>query len=151
TLATVNMDLSAYSSATLTYLVQAGGHEDLPEADDDLLIEYRNASGDWITLRNEDVAATPANLFALRVISLPPAAFHASFGFRFNAHASDNSGTFGTNAQDDWFIDNVSLVGNRPPTVKISGPTGNVTSSTNPTFAWSISDPDGNLSSANVT
>ena len=38
-------DFSDYVSATLSYQIQAGGHENAPEPEDTLLVEYLNCSG----------------------------------------------------------------------------------------------------------
>lgn len=153
------IDLHTYTSGAIVYYVQAGGGGNMPTDDssevDLLKIQYRDASGTWNSLRSErssHFASTSA--WHLHRVDLPPSAFHATFALRFDATDSDwvpLSGFSIGKPLDDWFVDNVRLYANQPPTISLSGPTGNATSSTNPTFSWSISDADSNLTSATVT
>ena len=139
------IDLSDYVSATLSYQIQAGGHENAPEPEDTLLVEYLNSSGNWWTY----ITWTPGSGSGLlewvpHTVSLPWDAFHSNFAFRFNASNSDTSSSiFGTTANDDWFIDSVKLVGNRRPTAGTSGDSGNVNDGGTYTLNWTASDPDG--------
>ncbi|MEX0778069.1 MAG: Ig-like domain-containing protein [Phycisphaeraceae bacterium] len=97
------IDLSHFSSATLTYAWQQRGGGEEPDPGEDLVLEYSVSPGLWIELdRQLGSTASNAAAFATQVIALPAQALAASFSFRFRNTAS--TGNF-----DDWFVDDIVL------------------------------------------
>src|SRR6185503_10328844 len=79
------------------------------ESGDDLVVEYINSSGQWTEIQRQ-FGNGPAmtNYAAATTINFPADARHANFRFRFRAISNQNG-------LDDWFVDNVNLVGLLPP------------------------------------
>ncbi|MEZ6121983.1 MAG: Calx-beta domain-containing protein [Planctomycetaceae bacterium] len=135
--ANASVDLSGYQSATLSYYVQAGGHRDLPESDDDLRVAWKaHASDVSQTLRNEDVNSVSQTSFTSRSVSLPQAALTSTFLFGFSANLSDGDASF---QLDDWFIDDVVISGT-PKTPDISINDRTVTEGNSVTFTVTLSE-----------
>lgn len=92
------MLLSGLSSATLRYFVQHSG----VEAGEQLIVEYLNASRRWTLLNTITSDGTAQTQFVEFSHQLPAAAFHDRFRVRFRAAVDE--------ANDDWFVDSVSVV-----------------------------------------
>ncbi|MFT5527093.1 MAG: hypothetical protein ACI9HK_005075, partial [Pirellulaceae bacterium] len=139
------INLSNYVSGTLSYQVQNQGHENVPESVDHLHVQYKKSDGSWADLRTETISNTTNHTQTDRTVSLPSAAFHSGFQFRFNAYDSDV--TKAGVARDDWFVDVVQLHAqpNRKPSISISGG-GEGLDNASHTLSWTASDVDGNLS-----
>ena len=117
---------------------------DNPESNDYLEVEYRRSSNtsNTINLDLEVVSESQVNhgSFSLRQVRLPADALHANFQVEFDASDSDYSST---ESLDDWFIDNVFVLGNRAPVISLTNGYSVPDSATPQTIAWSVSDPDG--------
>jgi hypothetical protein len=98
------IDLSDQASVKLTYLFQRGGGGNVVEIGNDLVLQYRHASGDWVELDRKLGSGTHMREFGHRTVALPTEALHANFQFRFMM--TGRSTAIDT---DDWFIDNVEL------------------------------------------
>jgi hypothetical protein len=92
------MLLGGLSSATVRYFVQHSG----VEAGEQLIVEYLNASRRWTLLNTITSDGTAQTQFVEFSHQLPAAAFHDRFRIRFRAAVDE--------ANDDWFIDSVSVV-----------------------------------------
>ena len=152
-----SFNLAGANNVVLRYRVQAEGHQDEPETHDDLLVQYRRSNGSWATLRSEDVNSVNHASFTSRSVTLPSAALHSNAAFRFNAYASDTvrSGFLGRlRAADYWFIDDVWLNANRPPSVSFSGRSGTLTDAQAAAgqayIEYRVNDADGNVRSVSA-
>ncbi len=104
--------------------------------DDDLVIAYLDAGGNWQELDRQSGYAPADAVFAERIIPLPPGAMHAGF----QLHIGDTGGISGTPA---WHVDHLSIQpARRLPPVAISEivgvPTGSPTSVE--LKAWDVND-----------
>jgi hypothetical protein len=97
------LNLSASCGAELHYWYQRAGQGDLPEASENLFVEYVGASGNWAELDRQLGAGPAMTSFEQRVLVLPTAAYHENFRFRFRNNAS-------IGANDDWFVDEEKLI-----------------------------------------
>lgn len=152
------LNLSSYDAAFVIYYVQAGGHDDPPESDNDLRVEYRASNGQWKLLRSHDAGFTSNDDLDRFANQLPSDALHSNFAFRFNASASD---LIGGTAFDDWFVDSVGVFKQQRPSIGFthdissggtseSSPVGRTDSATR-RMGWSVSDPDGDVRDANLS
>jgi len=102
------IDLSGASSAELNYYWQRYS----TESGDDLYVDYWNGTS-WQRLRTHYSYSGSQRVFYEESVSLPTAALHSGFRFRFVSSCSSSA--------DDWYIDNVEVtatVGDTtPPTV----------------------------------
>ena len=94
------IELGGLSEAYLTYWVQHRG----PESGEELIVYYANSSGDWIELETHVSDGTSQTSFTPVTISLPTAARHNNFRFRFQANVNESN--------DDWYIDDVRVSDN---------------------------------------
>ena len=103
-LESVAIDLSSESNVTLTYRFQRGGGGNVVEAGNDLVLQYRNAAGDWVELDRKLGSGNHMQEFGHTTVALPTEALHANFQFRFMM-------TGGSTAidTDDWFVDDVEM------------------------------------------
>ncbi len=92
------MLLGGLSSATVRYFVQHSG----VEAGEQLIVEYLNSSRRWTLLNTITSDGTAQTQFVEFSHQLPAAAFHDRFRIRFRAAVNE--------ANDDWFVDSVSVV-----------------------------------------
>ncbi len=115
--------LSAASNVVLSFFWQAGGRGEAPDPTDSLLVEMKNAGGQWRAVRTlTDTTAAIENFQYVSLAINAPDLLHAAFQFRFRA--------FGRPAgmYDIWNIDYVYLGQNRQlnnPSVRdqaVSGP-----------------------------
>ena len=95
-------NFAGMNNVRLEYAYQRGGSGNLPEAGDDLWVEYLNAAGQWVILKKYSGAGGVMTAFAQETMLLPAGAHHAGFRLRFR-----NQATPGPN--DDWFIDDLKL------------------------------------------
>ncbi|MFO7907859.1 MAG: Calx-beta domain-containing protein, partial [Pirellulaceae bacterium] len=151
------LDLRQFLQLFLTYDVQNTGHEDSPEAEDHLYLEWQDASGNWNNLRTHSIHNTASTAWTnFQDYLSQRAMFHDSFRIRFNAFESDYSWSWwsGSHPKDDWFVDNIALWGlynEYAPSVTLSGYSGEMYDNVTPYMAWSVSDRDGNLSSVSAS
>ena len=92
------MLLGGLPTATLRYFVQHSG----VEAGEQLIVEYLNVSRRWTLLNTITSDGSAQTQFVEFSHQLPAAALHDRFRVRFRAAVDE--------ANDDWFIDDVSVV-----------------------------------------
>ncbi|MEZ6128243.1 MAG: proprotein convertase P-domain-containing protein [Planctomycetaceae bacterium] len=110
TLESATIDLSAEPGAQLTYSWQRTGSGDAPTAGQDLILSYRDAEGVWVELQRQLGVGSSMTVFNTSVVTLPAAALHDEFAFRFQSIGDPNVEDAGATV-DDWFIDDVSISG----------------------------------------
>ncbi len=117
-LRSVVYNTSAWTGVAVQFSYSTGTSR--PESNEDLLLQYRNASGVWVTARSIDTTAVgfPGS-FPRTFVELPAAALHANFAFRFYSPDLDR-GSLGF-AADVWLVDDVELWGNLRPSISITG------------------------------
>ncbi len=98
------IDLSGHSRVTLTYLFQRGGGGNMPESGNDLVVEFRDASGNWVEFDRKVGNGPNLNEFAHQTTLLPQEALHQNFQFRFRATGNSNAVDL-----DDWFLDDIEV------------------------------------------
>ena len=89
--------LGGLSEAYLTYWIQHRG----PEAGEELIVYYANASGDWIELETHVSDGTTQSAFTYVSHSLPLSARHNNFRVRFQANVNESN--------DDWYLDDIRV------------------------------------------
>jgi len=104
TLVSTVIDLSGESNVTLNFNFQRGGGGNVVEMNNDLVVEYLDASGNWVELTRKLGLGSHMQEFGLEAVDLPQEALHANFQFRFVLTGSSNSID-----TDDWFVDDVEL------------------------------------------
>lgn len=100
------IDLSGQKSATLQFRFERGGAGNPTEAGNNLLIQFRDASGNWIELDRKLGSGATMFQFGHAAVKLPAEALHSQFQFRFLTE-----GQSGANDLDDWFVDDVAVNG----------------------------------------
>lgn len=95
-------DLSGEISLVLSYWYQRGGGGEATDAGDDLIVEYRTATGVWKLLKRYEGGDTTMHEFVQDAVALPSGAYHLNFQFRFRSFG--DIGPF-----DDWFIDDIAI------------------------------------------
>jgi hypothetical protein len=104
------IDLGGKSSVHVSYYYEAGGSGAAPAAGENVVVEYRNSSGDWIELQTLVGPDSVMTEFAFVSMELPADAYHSSFQLRFRSAALWTAG--------DWFIDNIRV--DYPPDIAVS-------------------------------
>ncbi|MDF1544988.1 MAG: trypsin-like peptidase domain-containing protein [bacterium] len=102
TVVTQLIDISAKSDVNLSYYYQRGGAGEVPDAGDDLVVQYLNSFGTWV-----DVAVHPGlggamTTFAQVTFGLPPDAYHAGFQVRMTSTGSCVD-------CDHWYVDDIRI------------------------------------------
>lgn len=109
------IDLSAEVGVQLTYSYQRTGTLDSPGPGQDLVLQYRNADGNWIQLERQLGVEDDMTIFKTSVVTLPQAALHPEFAFRFVSFGDPDAevpeGEVAPETVDDWFIDDIILAG----------------------------------------
>ncbi len=105
TLTSQPIDLSGLGVAFLYFERQTKGNGNAPEANDSLLLEFRNAAGNWVRIAAYTLNNTPADgsFFGTPVTINDQQFLHGGFRFRFRNYAT----AAGNN--DHWNIDYVLL------------------------------------------
>lgn len=98
------LDLSNETTVTLTYRFQRGGGGNVVEIGNDLVLQFRNADGDWVQLDRKLGSGTHMQEFGHATVALPAEALHANFQFRFLATGSSTAID-----TDDWFVDDIEV------------------------------------------
>ena len=100
------LDLSTATSAELSCWVRRGSDafSESPDAGEDLLIQYRNQGGSYVTLQTYYGSGTAGTIYQ-PTFNLPGAAFHNGFRIRF--YLTDGSGS----GYDYWHVDDVKVSG----------------------------------------
>lgn len=100
------IDLSNYwpGELRLNYSLQRSGGGDVPEAGDDLVIDYFNAAGEWALLNIHEAAGIETDTtFTDYSSSVPPNGYHSQFRYRIRRLQGE------TQPVDDWFLDDIHL------------------------------------------
>jgi len=97
------MDTTGMAGLKLTYWYEQTGEADSPEAGDDLLVEYLNASEVWVELNRHLGSGPDMTDYEFVSIVLPEGAKHPAFRLRYNA-LSTESGELDTHHVDDVCI-----------------------------------------------
>ena len=109
------INLSGEVGAQLTYSYQRTGTLESPGPGQDLVLQYRNADGSWIQLERQLGVEEDMTVFKTSVVTLPQAALHANFAFRFINFGDPDvevpDGQEVTTTVDDWFVDDIILAG----------------------------------------
>lgn len=109
------IDLSAEVGAQLTYSYQRTGTLESPGPGQDLILQYRDADGAWVQLNRQLGVEEDMTVFKTSVVTLPEAALHANFAFRFISFGDPNptlaEGEVAPTTVDDWFVDDIILAG----------------------------------------
>lgn len=97
------IDLASAPGASLDYSFQRTGGAASTDVGEDLVLEYRNASGAWIEIERQLGAGADMGAFQISNVTLPAAALHTNFAFRLSSlnPSGDLTG--------DWFVDNVEV------------------------------------------
>lgn len=104
---TQTINLANYSEATLRYSYERTGPGNSPEANEDLIIEYRNALNQWVEISRQLGSGVDMTTFAEVIVPLPAGALHGGFRLRIR-----NIGTLSATAfNDEWYVDNVEITG----------------------------------------
>jgi hypothetical protein len=94
--------LGGQTGVLLSYYYECGGLGDVPEAGDNLWIDYRNSTGAWVNLITHEGGSAAMTEFEYVSLELPPDAHHNSLQLRFR--------TYGSGAgQDSWFVDDIRV------------------------------------------
>ncbi|HEX5500118.1 MAG TPA: hypothetical protein VFX03_12860, partial [Thermomicrobiales bacterium] len=109
------------SAAKLEVWIRRGDDSFSAEPDDgeDLVVEYRNADGDWIALETFAGGGTPGETFD-RSYDLPADALYGNLQIRFEMTGGSGGrtcflGTFCRGDDDYWHVDDVSITETSPP------------------------------------
>jgi hypothetical protein len=98
------IDLSSYSSATLTYYYQRTGlNGNSPEAGEDLIIEYYDGSS-WVELNFHSAIGPNMTDYYDSNILLPSDALHSEFRLRLQRDVGR------LDSYGDWFVDDVKII-----------------------------------------
>jgi hypothetical protein len=97
------MATTSIAGPKLTYWYEQTGEGDSPEAGDDLLVEYLNASEVWVELNRHLGSGPDMTDYEFVSIVLPEGAKHPGFRLRFNA-LSTEAGEVDTHHVDDVCI-----------------------------------------------
>ncbi|MEZ6034466.1 MAG: PKD domain-containing protein [Planctomycetaceae bacterium] len=143
---------SSWTSARLTFKFstypQNPYFSTVPESDDDLLVQYRDRQGVWRTFVGGQVDVSELSLtgsYRQKELIVPVSQLHSNLAFRFNASNCDfittPSGTL--LSQDSWYVDDITLWGNRSPIITLGEFDEVITDGDLPlNLWWSGSDPD---------
>ena len=110
-------DLSGLASATLTAWVQEGTYNcgEPPDNGENLLLQYKNPAGNWVTHHTFPNNALSSNIPAINyATSLPSAAIHQNSQIRFQLTQASING-------DNYYFDDVRIV--TPPAGNWLSPT----------------------------
>lgn len=105
-----DIDLSGELGVQLTYSFQRTGTLDSPGPGEDLVLQYRNADGEWIQLERQLGVEPDMTFFQTSVITLPATALHSTFAFRFMTSGDPTVEDAGDTV-DDWFVDDITIAG----------------------------------------
>lgn len=89
--------MGAASSQNLEFYSQHRGVEN----GERLLVDYLNAQDDWVQLYEVVSDGVTQSNFVFHSVSLPSAAYHDGFRFRFTTDVNETN--------DDWYIDDVAI------------------------------------------
>lgn len=108
-----SIDLSAISPAEensvyLSFFWQAGGKAEMPDAADELRLDFLDANGIWVTVWEKSGGLSAEQFFFTQeLIQVSPRFHHVAFQFRFSIRGR-SSGPF-----DSWILDYIFLHKNR--------------------------------------
>ncbi len=95
------IDLTNKTGVLLSYYYQSTGSGSVPQAGENLYLDYRNSDDNWINLTSHLGNQTAMTAFEYVSMELPADALHDNFQLRLRT--SEES------AEGDWFIDNIRI------------------------------------------
>jgi hypothetical protein len=101
-------EAAGLSDITVSYWWSRGNTGNPPEPNEDLVLEYQDASFSWVEIDRQLGSGPSSNSFTQESIALPPSAAHDNLKIRFRAISLNNGA-------DDWFIDDVGITAQTPP------------------------------------
>ena len=105
---TSRINASGLGQFDLSFWYERRGGGDSPETGDDLVVEYFNSSGNWVEINRQLGSGPDMTTFSQVTLSFPADAKHSEFRRRFRAISNQNN-------LDDWFVDDVSIIGVAAP------------------------------------
>jgi hypothetical protein len=112
TLTSIGIDMSGAATKYMSYYIQPKGFGDVPGPGDKLVLEFKNAAGDWIEMKSHEVTidesvfpidSIPTFQYVGPIEINDAQFFHEDFQFRFRNYALRNG------AVDMWHLDYVRL------------------------------------------
>jgi uncharacterized repeat protein (TIGR01451 family) len=115
TVTSVAIDTSVASFTNITMWIRRGADAFSEDTDngENLVVEYRNSSGNWIALEQFNGSGTKGQIYT-RTYNLPAAGRHANFALRFRQTNGSGQG------YDYWHIDDVCFVQAPAPSLLVS-------------------------------
>ncbi len=111
TASTQLIDLSGQSGVLLSYFYEKGGGMNMPDAGENLYIDYRNSTGGWTNLQMHAGGGESMTEFEYVSVELPADAHHNSLQIRLRSNGSAAN-------EDYWFVDNIRI--DYPPAMACS-------------------------------
>ncbi|MEM7230158.1 MAG: M12 family metallopeptidase [Planctomycetota bacterium] len=96
------IDTSFEQFVVVSYWWQRRGGGNSPEAGEDLVLEYRDANGEWIEFARHLGNGLDMTTFEFNEVTLMGSALHTGFRVRIRAISSNIN-------QDDWYVDDVMI------------------------------------------
>jgi hypothetical protein len=97
------MNTTGQTGLRLNYWYERTGTDDSPETGDDLVVEYRNATGNWVEINRHLGSGPDMTAYEFVSIVLPAGALHSTFRLRLRAISGESG------SEDDWFVDDVCI------------------------------------------
>jgi hypothetical protein len=119
----------------MAFKYERKGGGDQPETGDDLVVEYFNNAGNWIEINRQPGNGAAMTTYLPVTVIFPADALHSEFRVRFRNLSTQNN-------LDDWFVDDVSITGQIPPSNN-SCSTATVASTGNTPFTTMGASTDG--------
>jgi hypothetical protein len=95
------IDLDSKADIYASFFYQTGGGGTVPSSNEELVIEYRNSSGNWLQLDTLNSGDLGMEEYDFMTLQLPADAYHKSFQLRFRSATVWTGG--------DWFIDDIRI------------------------------------------
>ncbi len=144
------IDLSSFANAKLSFWGERGGMLNLPEGDDELVVEYMDGQKVWQELaRYGSTYFTNAAFTEVRQ-ALPLAALHSRTQIRFYSISTVDLKDPIQGDRDHWFIDDASIYVVPSAPVLSTPISGTHSTNQTPTLTWQPSQPSGQVSSYHV-
>lgn len=108
-------DLAGGDQASLSLWIRRGGNfpgSDAPRSGDDLVVQYLDDGGDWVTLETFTGAGTDGQVYT-PLYQLPADALHT--GFRVRIRQADGSWSGWFERGDYWHVDDVCITAQSEP------------------------------------
>jgi uncharacterized repeat protein (TIGR01451 family) len=110
---TINTSVASFTDLTMWIRRGADAFSEDPDSGENLVVEYRNASGTWAVLETFNGGGSSGQIYT-RTYNLPAAGRHANFALRFRQTNGSGQG------YDFWHIDDVCFVQAPVPALLVS-------------------------------